>query len=301
MEVGVVFPQTEIGAAPDGILAYVRAVEDLAFGHLMVFDHVLGASARVYDAERLRGPYREGDMFHEVMVLFGFLAAVTRRVSLLTGVVVLPQRQAALVAKQAAEIDVLSGGRLRLGVGTGWNDVEYEALGVPFTRRGELQEEQIEVLRRLWTEPVVEMRGRWHTLSSCGINPQPVQRPIPIWLGGMSERVLERVGRLADGWIPQFKGLGQPDPPVMPGGTPEEQIRRVRRYAAERGRDPGAIGIQGRIEYGDGDETAWRRALDAWRSLGATHVAFNTMGAGHAGAAGHIAALERIAAVARDA
>ncbi|HEY9325316.1 MAG TPA: LLM class F420-dependent oxidoreductase, partial [Candidatus Limnocylindria bacterium] len=182
MRVGAVFPQLEIGTDPDAIAKYARTVEDLGYDHLVIFDHVLGA-----DANRpggWTGAYDHRSMFHEPFVLYGYLAAVTSRLRLATAVLVLGQRQTALVAKQAAEVDVLSRGRLTLGVGIGWNAVEYEALGESFTNRGRRIEEQIAVLRALWTQEVVDFKGRWHRIDRAGIDPLPVQRPIPIWMGG---------------------------------------------------------------------------------------------------------------------
>jgi probable F420-dependent oxidoreductase len=204
MQLGVIFPQTEIGADPKAIRDFVQAAEDLGYEHLIVFDHVLGADTAHYPG--WQGAYTHQDMFHEPLVLYGYLAAFTQRMELVTGVLILGQRQTALVAKQAAEVDVLSGGRLRLGVGIGWNAVEYEGLNANFHNRGKRSEEQIAVLRALWTQEVVDFHGRWHQITHAGLNPLPIQRPIPLWLGGgtNAEPVIERVGRLADGWFPQF-------------------------------------------------------------------------------------------------
>src|SRR6266536_4514879 len=188
MRIGAVFPQTEIGNDPGAIRAWAQAVEDLGYRHVLAFDHVLGAGV---DTRRdWSGPYSSEDPFHEVFGLFGYLAAVTRVVELVTGILILPQRQTALVAKQAAEVDVLSGGRLRLGIGIGWNEVEYEALGESFGDRGNRAEEQIEVLRQLWTQPLVTHKTANHVIDNAGINPLPIQRPIPVWFGGAAEPVL---------------------------------------------------------------------------------------------------------------
>ena len=191
MQLGAVFPQTEIGADPVGVKDYVQAAEAMGYEHLLVFDHVLGADASKRDSwDR---PYSSVDMFHEPFVLFGYLAGITEKIELTTGVLILGQRQTALVAKQAAEIDVLSGGRLRLGIGVGWNEVEYEALGERFTNRGRRSEEQIELMRALWTQDTVDFQGRHHQVSHAGINPLPVQRPIPMCVaatGGMGARLL---------------------------------------------------------------------------------------------------------------
>jgi probable F420-dependent oxidoreductase len=281
MQIGVVFPQTEIGASPAAIRDYIQAAENLGYAHVLVFDHVLGADARRYAG--WNGPYSHLDMFHEPFVLFGYLAALTRRLELVTGVIILGQRQTALVAKQAAEVDVLTGGRLRLGVGIGWNHVEYEALGSDFHDRGRRSEEQIGVMRALWTQEVVSVKGRWHQITDAGLNPLPVQRPIPIWLGGRAEAVVRRVGRLADGWFPQF-------PPDQAG---EETLNRMRQYAREAGRDPAAIGIEGRISFAGGNSDTWAQAAEAWQKLGATHLSVNTMRAGLRSPDEHIKAIRQ--------
>src|SRR6185503_1086777 len=185
MRLGVVFPQLEIGADPAVIKDYAQTTEGLGYDYLLAFDHVLGANPNRLGG--WQGPYTHESMFHEPFVLFGYLAGLTQRLELVTGVIILPQRQTVLVAKQAAEVDVLSGGRLRLGIGTGWNQVEYESLGASFADRGERIVEQVDLLRRLWTEPLVSFEGRWHRVSGAGLNPLPVQRPIPIWMGGWDD------------------------------------------------------------------------------------------------------------------
>ena len=200
MHIGVVFPQVEIGTDPGAIRDYAQAVEAMGYTHILTFDHVLGVNPDRPGG--WKGPYTYRHAFHEPFVLFGFLAAGTRRVELVTGILILPQRQTALVAKQAAELDLLTGGRLRLGVGTGRNWMEYEALNEDFASRGRRVEEQIEVLRRLWTTELVTFEGKWHHLDRMGLNPMPSQRPIPIWMGSFTkvvERVIERVARIADG------------------------------------------------------------------------------------------------------
>ena len=203
MQIGVTFPQNEIGADPAFVRAYAQAIEGLGYQHVVVFDHVLGADPTHRPGWR---GYTQHDMFHEPFVLFGYLAAITQ-LELVPAVIILPQRQTALVAKQAAEVDVLSGGKLRLGVGVGWNPVEYEALGMDFHTRGRAVEEQIEVLRLLWGQEIVTYNGKFHTIHEAGLNPLPVRRSIPIWLGGQAEVLLQRVARLGDGWFPQ----GKPD------------------------------------------------------------------------------------------
>ena len=280
MQLGVVFPQTEIGSDPGAVRDYAQAAEALGYEHLLVFDHVLGADASKR-AEWNR-PYRHTDAFHEPFVLFGYLAAVTEKLQMTTGILILPQRQTALVAKQAAAVDVLTGGRLRLGIGVGWNDVEYEALGESFRNRGRRCEEQIELLRALWTNEVISFEGRYHKITHAGINPLPVQRPIPVWFGGGADRVVERIGRLGDGWFPQF----QPD------GEGQERIGQMRAAAQQAGRDPAGIGIEARINFADGPD-AWNRTAEAWAEAGATHLSINTMRADLPNPEAHIKAIEQ--------
>src|SRR5580704_7075363 len=204
MRVGAVFPQTEIGGDPADVRRWATTVEDLGYDHILAYDHVLGAGT---DTRPGWQGYTSETLFHEVFVLYGYLAAVTSRVELVTGVLILPQRQTALVAKQAAEVDVLSGGRLRLGIGIGWNSVEYEVLGPSFQDRGVRSEEQIALLRELWSTPVVTRASRWHRVDSAGINPRPAAGMIPVWLGGSADQTLRRVARIGDGWLP----TGEPD------------------------------------------------------------------------------------------
>ena len=232
MRLGAIFPQTEIGADPAAVRDFVQAAESLGYDHLLVFDHVLGADPSM--RENWNRPYQHTSLFHEPFVLFGYLAGITRTIELTTGVLILGQRQTALVAKQAAEVDVLSGGRLRLGIGIGWNEVEYEALGENFNNRGRRSVEQIALLRALWTQEVVDFKGRYHRVTHAGINPLPVQRPIPIWLGGGAERVVRRVGRLGDGWFPQFR----------PDGDGQARIEQMREYAREAGETQIQLGLK---------------------------------------------------------
>ena len=282
MRIGAIFPQTEIGADPAAVRDFAQAAESLGYAHLLVFDHVLGADAS--KRERWEGFYSHTDMFHEPFVLFGYLAGLTKNIELTTGVLILGQRQTALVAKQAAEVDVLTGGRLRLGIGVGWNPVEYEALGEDFHHRGRRCAEQIKLMRALWTQEVVSFKGRYHEVTYAGINPLPVQRPIPIWIGGGSDRVVRRIGRISDGWFPQF----QPDQ------AGQERIGQMREHAKQAGRDPLSIGIEGRIDLEDrGSPDDWQKALEAWSKLGATHLSVNTMRAGLKGPDQHIDAIRR--------
>jgi probable F420-dependent oxidoreductase len=281
MNLGVVFPQTEIGTDPAVIRDYAQAAEDLGYSHILAYDHVLGASTE--HRPNWRGPYTSENQFHEPFVLFGYMAAITKRVELVPGVIILPQRQTALVAKQAAEVDILSGGRLRLGVGTGWNPIEYVALGERFETRGKRIEEQVVLLRALWSDTAIDFKGEWHEVRHAGINPLPVRRNIPIWMGGAAEVVLKRIARIADGWLPQSK--------------PEEtrpMIERLRAYAQEAGRDPSEIGIEARINLRQGTLDDWRAQLEGWRELGATHVGLNTMGMGLPNPQAHIEMVRRV-------
>jgi probable F420-dependent oxidoreductase len=289
MKLGVVFPQTEIGTDPHVIRDFAQAVEAMGYHHLLVYDHVLGA-------ETANRPgwvgYDRHDMFHEPFVLFGYLAACTTRLELVTGIVILPQRQTALVAKQAAQVDVLSGGRLRVGVGLGWNSVEYEALGMDFHNRGARIAEQIAALRALWTQEVVTFRGRWHTIVEAGLNPLPVQRPIPIWMGGAADSIFRRVAKMADGWI---YGGGLPNPFVRPQPrSPRELVERLQSALRAAGRDPATVGIEGRMSIDRGGPDEWRQRASEWRSLGATHLCVVTMRAGLARPDEHLEALRRV-------
>ena len=263
MQIGVVFPQLEIGNDPVAIRDYAQAAEALGYDHLLVYDHVLGANRATH--EWLRGPYRHPDAFHEPFVLFGYLAGLTQKIELVTGILILPQRQTALVAKQAAEVDILSGGRLRLGIGIGWNSVEYEALNEDFSNRGRRSEEQIEVMRALWTNDLVTFNGRWHTITDAGINPLPVQRPIPIWFGGYDDRVLRRIGRIGDGWI--IAGAGNTPTPQVTSA-----VERVKAYTYEAGRDPSAMGFEKVIGYGDSTLDKGVETVRDWKDLGVTHL-----------------------------
>src|SRR5689334_8144038 len=255
MRIGVVFPQTELGGDPSAVRAYGRRVEELGFTHLLAYDHVVGADPAVY--KDWAGPYDITTTFHEPLVMFGYLAAVTTTLELVTGIIILPQRQTVLVAKQAAEVDLLSEGRLRLGVGLGWNAVEYEALGEDFGNRGKRMSEQIDVMRRLWTEQSVTFEGKHHRVTGAGLAPLPVQRPIPVWIGAASKPAFERAGRLADGWFPM----------MSPGPELDEARDIVAQSATAAGRDP--IAMEGRVNW-RGDRDPPTEEIAAWRAAGAT-------------------------------
>ena len=288
MKLGTVFPQTEIGSDPVAIRDYGQAAEELGYHHMLIYEHVLGADPRHH--QDLNEPYMLEDMFHEPFVLCGYLAAITSRLELVTAIVVLGQRQTALVAKQAAQVDLLSGGRLRLGIGVGSNPVEYEALGQNFHDRGDRIEEQIALLRSLWTNETVNFQGRWHQVTHAGINPLPVQRPVPIWMGAgmgasglVSDRVLRRVARLSDGFFPLF----------APDDTGRAVLDKLRELTIEAGRDPSDIGIETWISISGGGPDFWQEQAAAWRSLGATHISVNTMNAGLRSPQEHIDAIRR--------
>jgi len=283
VRVGVTFPQTEFGNDAGAIRDYAQTVEGLGYRHFLAYDHVLSADSSARPG--WSGPYDLDDPFHEVFVLLGYVAGLTTSLELVTGVLILPQRQTALVAKQAAEVDLLSGGRLRLGVGVGWNAVEYDGLGKAFDDRGARSEEQIALLRALWSSPSITFEGRWEQVVDAGIAPLPVQRPIPVWIGGYAEATLRRIGRIGDGWFPWRE--------------PDEKMRgaveRLRGYAAAAGRDPASIGLEPQLNVGRGEPDEWRAFVEGWRDLGATHLCLSTMGNGFTSPGDHLAALSRAA------
>jgi probable F420-dependent oxidoreductase len=266
MQIGVVYPQTELRGDPTAVRRIGRAVEELGFSHLLAYDHVLGA----VHADRmppLTGPYTELDPFHDPFVMFAYLAAITERIGLVTGVLILPQRQTAVVARQAVDVDLLSGSRLRLGVGVGWNPVEYQALGQDFRTRGARQEEQIQLLRRLFTEEVVDFSGRFDRVDRAALVPRPA-RPIPIWLGGSGDAAFDRAARLADGFI--FFG-GDIDHSIDAWNRLREQVRRLGRSVEEFG---------GEYVVPRGGREDLSAEIDTWREAGGTHVSVVTMGRG---------------------
>ena len=286
MKIGVIFPQTEFGNDPIAIRDYAQIAEGLGFSHLLAYDHVLGANPARPGG--WSGPYTYQTPFHEVFVLLSYLAGLTSRLELATGVLILPQRQTALVAKQAASLDVLSSGRFRLGVGLGWNEVEYTSLNENFHNRGKRMEEQVELMRRLWTEPLVTFNGKWHTIPDAGINPLPVQRPIPVWFGGHVEAAVQRAARMADGFI-----ILQPD-----AATAKPVLEKLDRFLEEAGRSRQDFGLEPRISYSTGDTSAWAAAVSEWQAAGATHLLFNSMGSGFKTPQEHIQAIQKFAQVA---
>ena len=278
MKIGVIFPQTEIGADAGAVRAYAERVEELGFAHILAYDHVLGADPAVHP--RGSRPYDLYTTFHEPLVMFGFMAAVTR-VELVTGIIILPQRQTALVAKQAAEVDQLTGGRFRLGIGLGWNEVEYAALGQDFTNRGRRMSEQVALLRRLWTEESVTFEGQYESVIGAGLCPLPVQRPIPLWFGAQSRPAYVRIGQLADGWFPQ----------VPPDERLQDALAVIAEAARAAGRDPAGIGMEGRVSWTAAGADKLVDHVGRWRSAGASHVTINTMRADLGSVDGHLAAL----------
>jgi probable F420-dependent oxidoreductase len=280
VKLGVVFPQIEMPADPIAIKDYAQTAEGLGYDYLLAYDHVLGANPDRPGGWQNR-PYDYQDPFQEPFVTFGYLAGLTTTLEFVTGILILPQRQTALVAKQAAQVDVLSGGRLRLGIGIGWNWVEYEALGENFRNRGKRSEEQVELLQKLWTEPLVTFKGKYHAVSDAGLNPMPVQRPIPIWFGGGADVVLQRAARLGQGWMPNS----------APREVLQEKIDLIRRFVAEAGRQPEEFGIDGRISLSNRTQAQWLADVKMWRELGATHLGVNTMGAGFTSVAEHLDAV----------
>ena len=296
MKIGVVFPHDTIEPDFGVIKTYVQAVVEMGFSHILSYDHVIGAN-------RASRPGWQGydldSKFHEPIALLSYIAGMTGRVGLATGVMILPQRQTVMVAKQAATLDLLSGGRLRLGIGTGWNHVEYEALGMDFDRRGKFFDEQIDVLRALWTERAVTFDTPMHKITDAGIFPLPLQRPIPLWLGGGGvhpitgwanvEKVIRRIARKGDGWMPTFD----------PDDTGAEIVERFRGYAREYGRDPDFIGIEALlIPWKDRN---WAEHAAAWRKLGATHMCCNCAVEGVQGVDANLKKLEEIRQVLKDA
>jgi probable F420-dependent oxidoreductase len=274
MQLGAVLPHHEIGVDPGALRTYIQGVEELGMGHLLAYDHVLGA-----DPNRpggFKGVYDKDVGFHEPLTFFAFAAGLTRDLDFASTVLILPQRQAVLVAKQAAEVAIVSGNRLRLGIGTGWNTIEYQALNESFNDRGRRQVEQVEVMRRLWTEDVVNYAGTFHTIDAASINPRP-SRPIPLWFGGSAPRVLERCALLGDGWMP----LGSPD-------KSRDAIDAIRGHREKAGLSMDGFGIQAQAQYAGGTPERWRSHAAKWREAGCTHLAVATHNAGPTDVDGHL-------------
>jgi probable F420-dependent oxidoreductase len=268
VQLGAVFSHGEVGGDLASIRDWAQAAQDLGYDFVVVSDHVVGADAAAHP--ELPRVFPLDIPLHEPLTLFAFLAGAAPRLGFLSSVVILPQRQTVLVAKQAAEVDWLSGGKLRLGVGIGWNPVEFTALGLEFRNRARRFEEQLTVMRRLWTEPQVTFAGRYHTLEAVGINPLPVQRPIPLWIGASAEAAVKRACAIGDGYLPLSP---------LPGGW-QATIERVHGWLREAGRDPASFGIEGRLNAATGTPDDWAQAVAMWRGFGASHLSVGVQGLG---------------------
>lgn len=281
MQIGAVLSQNELSAEPSALRDYAQAVQDLGYDFLVTADHVVGADKADHPA--LDRVFPIDSCLREPLMLGAFLAGVAPRLGYLTSVVILPQRQTVLVAKQAADLDVLTGGRFRLGVGIGWNPIEFEALGMRFADRARRFEEQIELMRRLWCERVVSYSGRFHTVNAAGLNPRPIQQPVPIWIGASAEAAVRRATRIAEGYLPLRP---------LEGGW-QATMDRVHGWLAEAGRDPGSFGVEGRLDTSSGSPDDWRKTVEMWRGFGASHLSVGTSGAGQ-GPDAHVARLRRV-------
>lgn len=288
MKYGVSFPQKDIGNEPIVIRDFVQAAEALGFARMTFVDHVLGAPVTARDDPSWAHGYTIESSFHEPMTLLAYIAGFTSKIGLVTANIILPQRQTVLVAKQAAEIDLLSGGRLTLGVGLGWNEVEYQALSMEFANRGKRVEEQVTLLRRLWTEDTVTFEGEWHRFDDAGLNPRPVQQPIPIWFGAVADVALRRAGKLGDGLL-VFPLLSDLDEARI-------KIDLFLESAVAAGRDPASLGVDATIYARDGGSDEWNRAAEDWKTIGATDITFRTSDSGFATIDDHLAAMERFIA-----
>lgn len=283
MRIGVIYPQTEYGNDVGAIKEYAQTAEALGYTHILAYDHVLGANPDRPGG--WSGFYTYKTPFQEPFVLFSFMAAITERIEFATGILILPQRQTALVAKQASTLDLLSNGRFRLGVGNGWNEVEYEALGQDFHTRGKRMDEQVPLLRRLWQEPLVTFNGQWDTIPDAGLEPRPTH-DIPIWFGGHADAVLRRVARIGDGWFPTLRTADL-----------KVALTLLEGYLADAGRTRNEVGIETRLNYGKGDPDVWRTYYEEWNALGVTHMTVNTMGSGFTTPGEHLKAIREVAEV----
>ncbi len=283
MKFGVVFPQVEFPADPAAVRDYTQTIEALGYSHLIAYDHVIGANPNRPGG--WTGPYTYESSFLEPFVLFSYMAAIAPKLGFLTGILILPQRQTILVAKQGATLDLLCSGRFRLGVGLGWNPVEYVSLNQDFHTRGKRLEEQVEVLRLLWSRPLVDYHGRWHSIPDAGIRPLPLQRPIPIWFGGSAELALKRAARLGDGWLPDYGSFTEA----------RSGLDIIRRGLEKAGRNPHEFGIEPRFRYGDGNLQRIGAEIQNWQDAGATSFSINTMRSGFDTPSAHLNALRKFA------
>jgi probable F420-dependent oxidoreductase len=264
MQLGTLLPEGDIGGAPATVREYAQAAEAIGYDFIEAPDHVLGVNA----ASRPGWDRNDNDdLFHDPFVLFGYLAGCTSRLGFSTGVLILPQRQTVLVAKQAACLDVLSGGRFRLGIGVGWNEVEFTGLNENFHNRGRRSEEQVQVMQKLWAEPHVTFKGRWHTIQDAGINPRPASGKVPVWFGGHHDRTLDRIAKWGDGWMPNAYPADH---------TATEIFDRLRHLTEAAGRDPAKVGIEVWVSMGTGSEADWARDTRFWKAAGASHICLTT-------------------------
>ena len=280
MKIGVVYPQNEIETDSGAVRAFTQAADELGFTHVLAYDHVLGANRN--RAGGFSGPYDHTDPFHSPLLLFAYMAALSTRLEFVTGILILPQRDTVLAAKQAATLSVLSDGRFRLGVGVGWNAVEYVAQGQEFHTRGKRTEAQIPLLRRLWSEPLLSVDDGWHTIEDAGINPLPGEQAIPIWFGGHHDRVLQRIARMGDGWFPQHNSAQEAAP----------LLAKLDGYLAAAGRTRQDIGIEAHIRTGHSSAEEWPRLAEEWQAAGATHLCFHTMRDNRTRLDQHLAAMQ---------
>lgn len=279
MKFGAVFPQTEIGTDPVAIRDYALGAEALGFDYILAYDHILGANREAYPNQSFI--YDHNDAFHELFTLYSYLAALTETIEFVTGILILPQRDARLVAKQATQLSLLSGGRFRMGVGVGWNRAEAQSLGTDFSTRGKRMSEQLELLERLFREPLLDFEGQHHQVKQCGLNPMPRQIP-EIWIGGSADAALKRAARFGHGWMPA----------TLPPGTDRERVDKLHEFLAEHGKDPATFGLDARIVLARWDKSDWAKEYQHWKELGATHFRVNTMGLGCSGPEEHLKALE---------
>ncbi|MFA5506490.1 MAG: LLM class F420-dependent oxidoreductase [Vulcanimicrobiota bacterium] len=285
MKIGVVYPQTEIGTTPTEVRDYAQGVAELGYTHFLAYEHVVGGDPEQHP-ELKAAPYDLDSRFQEPFVLFGYLAGIVPHMGFVTGIVILPQRQATLVAKQASVVDVLSDGKFRLGVGLGWNPIEYEALGQKWSNRARRFEEQIELMRELLSQKIVTFDGKYHKVTAAGLNPLPVQRPLPIWIGAAAEPAIRRAARIADGFFP----LRKPE-----GSTWADEIEKLHGYLEEYGRDPRQFGIEVTLRTGNGSPEDWCKEMEEWKRLGASHLCIHTMGCGLSGVDAHLQRLKQVA------
>ena len=275
MEIGAVFPHNEIGTDPQAIKDYAQGVEELGVTHLLIYDHVLGA-----DRDRpggFEGPYDKDVAFHEPFTTFAFIAAVTKKLDMITTVMILPQRQTVLVAKQAAELAILSNNRFKLGIGVGWNTVEYTGLNENFKNRGKRQEEQVELMRLLWESEVLEYKGDYHHIDKASINPRP-SKSVPIWFGGGAPQLIKRCADLGDGWIPL----------MGPNEAARKTLAAIKEKRKSKGLDWDNFGVQAQAQYAGGDAERWNKHAEKWRNLGASHLAIATHNAEPTNVDGHL-------------